>query len=51
MAQAAIIEYLIIELDDSHIELAKNTAKNIFSNSEIKILKDRYKYDRFLQVK
>lgn len=43
-------KFIAIEFDDEHNELAKKEAKKYFSNHDIKVEKDLFKYDRFLTI-
>lgn len=43
-------DYMIIEIDDSHVEIAKHTLVKMFTKNKVEILKDKYKYDRFLAI-
>lgn len=43
-------EFIAIEFDDEHNELAKKEATKYFSSHDIKVEKDLFKYDRFLTI-
>jgi release factor glutamine methyltransferase len=43
-------DFIAIEFDDEHNEIAKIEANKYFNNHDIKVEKDLFKYDRFLTI-